>query len=62
MLPSIVEEVNKEVDIFLDTGIKRGSDIIKAIALGCKAVLIGRPIIFGLTLEGKYRNKILFRK
>lgn len=36
-----------------DSGIRNGSDVIKALALGAKAVLIGRPWVYGLTLEGE---------
>ncbi len=52
ILPEVILEVNNEVPVFLDTGIRKGSDIIKAIALGCKGVLIGRPILYGLACEG----------
>ncbi len=51
-LPSVILEVNGEVPVFLDTGVRKGSDIIKALALGCKAVLVGRPIVYGLACEG----------
>lgn len=36
-----------------DSGIRNGSDVIKALALGAKAVLVGRPWVYGLTLEGE---------
>ncbi|GER88793.1 oxidoreductase [Dictyobacter vulcani] len=52
-LPAIVEAVNKQVPILFDSGIRRGSDIIKALALGAQAVLLGRPYIWGLALEGE---------
>ncbi|MCZ0703511.1 isopentenyl diphosphate isomerase/L-lactate dehydrogenase-like FMN-dependent dehydrogenase [Natronobacillus azotifigens] len=47
-LPAIVEEVNGEIPVLVDGGIRRGSDIIKAIALGADAVLLGRPYVYGL--------------
>ena len=41
-----------KAEIFLDSGIRRGTDVLKALALGAKAVLIGRPYIFGLAAGG----------
>ena len=52
LLPKISEIVNNQIPIFLDGGVRRGTDIIKALAYGAKAVLIGRPILWGLTLAG----------
>jgi 4-hydroxymandelate oxidase len=51
-LPKIAESINGKVDIFIDSGIRRGTDILKALALGAKAVLVGRPIIWGLASHG----------
>lgn len=51
-LPNIIESVDKSVDILLDGGVLRGTDVIKALALGAKAVLIGRPILWGLAAGG----------
>ena len=48
VLPSIAKIVKKKVPILIDGGIRRGTDILKAIALGADAVLIGRPILWGL--------------
>lgn len=50
MLPSIVNAVNKRMKVLFDSGIRRGSDIIKALALGADAVLIGRLAIWGLAM------------
>lgn len=47
-LPEIVEAVGDKLTIFLDGGIRRGPDILKAIALGADAVLLGRPYVYGL--------------
>ncbi|CAF1273178.1 unnamed protein product [Adineta steineri] len=44
---------NQQIDIYVDGGVRRGTDILKAIALGAKAVLIGRPIIWGLAVDGE---------
>ncbi len=53
MLPLIVRKVAGRVPVLLDSGIRRGADIIKAIALGADAVLIGRPYIYGLAVAGE---------
>lgn len=52
LLPKIAEVVNNKIPILLDGGIRRGTDIIKAIALGASAVMIGRPILYGLAVAG----------
>jgi 4-hydroxymandelate oxidase len=52
-LPEIVAAVDHRIEILLDGGIRRGTDILKALALGAKAVLIGRPILWGLALAGQ---------
>jgi len=52
LLPSISDAVNGRLEIFLDGGIRRGTDVIKALALGARAVLIGRPILWGLAVGG----------
>jgi 4-hydroxymandelate oxidase len=52
-LPEIVEAVNGAVDILVDGGVRRGTDILKAIALGAKGVLLGRPVLWGLALGGE---------
>jgi len=52
ILPRIVERVNKRIPILMDGGIRRGTDVLKAIALGANAVLVGKPICFGLASGG----------
>jgi pre-mycofactocin synthase len=52
-LPSIVEAVGDDVEIVLDSGIRRGSDVVKALALGARAVMIGRAYLWGLAAEGQ---------
>ncbi len=52
-LPAIVEVVNSRFPVLVDGGIRRGSDIVKAIALGAKACLIGRPHLWGLSVAGE---------
>ena len=53
VLPEIVAEVGNEVEVVMDGGIRRGSDVVKAIALGAKAVLIGRAYLWGLAANGQ---------
>ena len=52
-LPSIVEAVGGQIAVLLDSGIRGGADVIKALALGADAVLLGRPYIWGLALDGR---------
>jgi isopentenyl diphosphate isomerase/L-lactate dehydrogenase-like FMN-dependent dehydrogenase len=52
-LPDVVAAVQNQVPVLFDSGIRRGSDIIKAIALGAQAVLLGRPYTWGLALAGE---------
>jgi len=52
LLPKIAKAVNGKIPILFDGGIRRGADIIKAIALGASAVMIGRPIMYGLATAG----------
>ena len=52
-LPSIAEVIQGKVPILLDSGIRRGSDVIKAKALGANAVLLGRPFVYGLAVGGE---------
>ena len=51
-LPEVVAAVERRVPILVDGGIRRGTDIIKAIAIGADAVMIGRPYLYGLGLGG----------
>jgi 4-hydroxymandelate oxidase len=51
-LPEVVEAVGDRVEVLMDGGIRRGADIAIALALGAKAVLIGRPVIWGLAVRG----------
>lgn len=51
-LPEVVEAVDGRCEIYLDGGIRRGTDILKALALGARAVLVGRPILWGLAANG----------
>jgi lactate 2-monooxygenase len=51
-LPAIVERVNSRIPVLFDSGIRSGSDILIALALGASAVLIGRPWVYGLAIGG----------
>jgi isopentenyl diphosphate isomerase/L-lactate dehydrogenase-like FMN-dependent dehydrogenase len=52
-LPAVVDEVGSELDVLVDGGIRRGTDVIKALALGARAVLVGRPVLWGLAVGGE---------
>jgi heme/flavin dehydrogenase (mycofactocin system) len=52
-LPAIAEAVGDQVEVLLDGGIRRGSDVVKAVALGARAVMIGRAYLWGLAAEGQ---------
>ena len=56
-LPDLVEAVDGKMDVLIDGGIRRGTDVFKAIALGAKAVGVGRPIIWGLAVDGEQGAK-----
>jgi 4-hydroxymandelate oxidase len=51
-LPGVVQAVAGRVPVLMDGGIRRGTDVVKALALGAKAVLIGRPYLWGLSVGG----------
>ncbi len=53
VLPYVVDAVAGRCEIYVDGGIRRGSDVLKAIALGARAVLVGRPILWGLCVAGE---------
>ncbi|KAL4625281.1 hypothetical protein ACB092_05G014500 [Castanea dentata] len=54
VLEEVVHAVRGRVPVFFDGGVRRGTDIFKALALGAQAVLVGRPVIFGLAAKGEY--------
>ncbi len=60
-LPEIVDAVGDRCEVLMDGGIRRGLDIFKALALGAKAVLIGRPIWYGLAAGGEAGVQEVFR-
>ncbi len=54
VLPAVAEAVSGRVPLLLDGGIRRGTDVLKALALGASAVLVGRPVVYGLAVSGAY--------
>src|SRR5690606_20118464 len=52
-LPAVVEAVGDQVEVLMDGGIRRGSDVVKALAMGAKAVLVGRVWLWGLAAGGE---------
>jgi isopentenyl diphosphate isomerase/L-lactate dehydrogenase-like FMN-dependent dehydrogenase len=51
-LPEIIEAVDGRLPVLVDSGFRRGTDIVKALALGARAVLVGRPPLWGLSVNG----------
>ncbi len=59
-LPSISDAVGGQIEVLLDGGIRRGSDVVKAVALGARAVMIGRAYLWGLAANGSAGVKNVF--
>lgn len=53
VLPFVIDAVGDLCEVYVDGGIRRGSDVLKAIAFGARVVLVGRPILWGLCFEGE---------
>jgi isopentenyl diphosphate isomerase/L-lactate dehydrogenase-like FMN-dependent dehydrogenase len=53
VLPGIAEAVGEQIEVLMDGGIRRGSDVVKALALGARAVMIGRAYLWGLAANGQ---------
>ena len=51
-LPEVVEAVGDRCEVLMDGGVRRGTDVLKALALGARAVLVGRPVLWGLAVDG----------
>lgn len=52
-LPEVVEAVGGSAEVYMDGGVRRGTDVLKALALGARAVLLGRPVLWGLAVGGE---------
>ncbi len=64
-LPAVVERVAGRAEVLMDGGIRRGTDVLKALSLGARAVLLGRPYLWGLAVggeDGAFRVLDLLRK
>ena len=53
VLPHVADAVGKRLTVLMDSGVRRGSDVVKALALGAKAVMIGRPTLYGTAVGGQ---------
>ena len=53
MLPSIADAVGDRLEVYFDGGVRRGTDVLKALALGARATFVGRPIFWGLSVGGE---------
>jgi 4-hydroxymandelate oxidase len=62
VLPEIVDAVAGGVEIYVDGGIRRGTDVLKALAYGARAVLVGRPILWGLAVGGEAGVKFVLER
>ncbi|MDP9460700.1 MAG: alpha-hydroxy-acid oxidizing protein [Actinomycetota bacterium] len=60
-LPEVVAEVGGQAEVYLDGGIRRGSDVVKALALGARACMIGRPWMYGLAAGGRAGVEVVLR-
>lgn len=52
-LPAVVDAVGSSAEVFVDGGVRRGTDVLKALAMGARAVLVGRPYLWGLAVDGE---------
>ena len=53
MLPDIADAVGDRLEVYFDGGVRKGADVLKALALGAKATFVGRPIFWGLSVNGE---------
>ena len=60
VLPEIVDAVGDKIEVYLDSGVRRGTDVLKALALGARAVLVGRPLFWGLAIDGEAGVRTMF--
>jgi len=60
ILPEIADAVDGRVELLVDGGIRRGSDVLRALALGARAVLVGRPFLWGIAIAGEAGQRRVF--
>jgi len=60
-LPDIVDAVGGRAEVFVDGGIRRGTDVVKALALGARACLVGRPYLYGLAVAGEAGVRVVLQ-
>ena len=60
ILPEVVDAVGGRVELLVDGGIRRGADVLRALALGARAVLVGRPFLWGLAINGEAGQRRIF--
>ena len=60
ILPEVAEAVDGRVELLVDGGIRRGGDVLRALALGARAVLVGRPFLWGLAINGDAGQRRIF--
>jgi isopentenyl diphosphate isomerase/L-lactate dehydrogenase-like FMN-dependent dehydrogenase len=53
VLPYISDAVDDRAEVYVDGGVRRGVDVVKALARGARAVMVGRPILWGLAVDGE---------
>lgn len=53
ILPEVIKAVNGRVEVYVDGGVRRGTSVFKALAMGARAVFVGRPILWGLAYQGQ---------
>ena len=61
VLPEIAAAVGDRAEVYLDSGVRRGTDVLKALALGARAVMIGRPVFWGLAIDGEAGVRTMFQ-
>lgn len=52
-MPEVIKAVGDKMEVYVDGGIRDGSDVFKALALGARMVFVGRPVLWGLTYNGE---------
>jgi (S)-2-hydroxy-acid oxidase len=61
VLAEVVKAVENRVEVYMDGGVRRGSDVFKALALGARAVFVGRPVLWGLAYQGEEGVRTMLR-